>query len=69
MLGATFDEALYEAIMVARGDGENQHEIDPPAPQLEARVTPSTFSDKMRWKVEDDPNDRVNSVGFLHHFR
>ena len=33
--GATFeeaDEALYEAIMVATGDGENEHEYDPPAP-------------------------------------
>jgi hypothetical protein len=33
--GATFeaaDEALYEAIMVATGDGENEHDYDPPAP-------------------------------------
>jgi hypothetical protein len=33
--GATFDEAdeaLYEAIMLVTGDGENQHDYDPPAP-------------------------------------
>jgi hypothetical protein len=60
--GATFeeaDEALYESIMVATGDGENEHEYDPPAPSsgrlplLDVHYLDASTADKARLKNAD----------------